>query len=391
MGDQPSTATGCPAALSGSATSSLTGHDTEKKALSQCPITAESFGAKVPLKRDKDGYTETPHPYFWPVVGSLPSIDVTQTIQSITELAETYGRYFVMSAGGQNFYVCGSYEIAKALNDEKRFHKSVHLPLEHLRPLLGDALFTAYHGEPAWDVAHRILVPVFGPLSLKKMQPMMVDILAQMLISWEHKAGQPLNAAEQYTRLTLDTISLCGYRLRFGSFSREKLHPFVDAMVACLLMSDERSRWPPALMKFRWNHNRKYNANAKLMHDLCNELIAERRKNPYPDAGDMLNIMLNDKDPKTGKKLTDENIRMQIITFLIAGHETTSGMLSFTTYYLLKNPRVLEKAREEADRLVAEAGGNMLNLNPSKATYIDWVLKESLRCVDGARERAKQR
>lgn len=376
---QPAKADACPALASASATTSVTDHDGEKHTSQQCPVTGQSICPNVTLERDKDGFHNPPHPPFWPVIGSLPSIDVKQTIKSLTELAETYGRFYVMSAAGHNFYVCGSYEIAKNLNDEKRFQKNVHLPLEHLRPLVGDALFTARPGEPNWDIAHRVLVPVFGPLSLKKMQPMMVDVLAQMLMHWEHTAGQPFTAADQFTRLTLDTIALCGFRFRFNSFHSEKLHPFVDSMVACLLMSDERSRWPPALLKLRWNHNRKYNAHVKLMFDLCDGLIAERRKNPYPDAGDMLNVMLHDKDPKTGKHLSDENIRMQIITFLIAGHETTSGMLSFTMFYLLKNPRVLQKAREEADRLVAEAGDNMLNLNPSKATYIDWVLKESLR------------
>lgn len=43
--------------------------------------------------------------------------------------------------------------------------------------------------------------------------------------------------------------------------------------------------------------------------------------------------MLHVKDPETGEKLDDENIRFQIITFLIAGHETTSGLLSFAIYF----------------------------------------------------------
>lgn len=59
-------------------------------------------------------------------------------------------------------------------------------------------------------------------------------------------------------------------------------------------------------------------------------------------------------------------------------------MLSFTMYYLLKHPETYGKAREEADKLIAEADGNMLNLNISKARYIDWVLKEALRLLPTA-------
>lgn len=53
--------------------------------------------------------------------------------------------------------------------------------------------------------------------------------------------------------------------------------------------------------------------------------------------------MLEAKDPVTGERLDDENIRYQIITFLIAGHETTSGLLSFAIYCLLKNKDKLKK------------------------------------------------
>ncbi len=60
--------------------------------------------------------------------------------------------------------------------------------------------------------------------------------------------------------------------------------------------------------------------------------------------------MINGKDPETGYQLSDENIRYQMVTFLIAGHETTSGLLSFALYYLLKNPQTLQKAQTEVDQ-----------------------------------------
>ncbi len=64
--------------------------------------------------------------------------------------------------------------------------------------------------------------------------------------------------------------------------------------------------------------------------------------------------MLTGVDKETGEGLSDINIRYQIITFLIAGHETTSGLLSFALYYLLNNPEVLEKAYEEVDRVLGD-------------------------------------
>ena len=66
--------------------------------------------------------------------------------------------------------------------------------------------------------------------------------------------------------------------------------------------------------------------------------------------------MLDAKDPLTGEGLDDENIRNQLVTFLIAGHETTSGLLSFATYLLLENPHVLETARERKVDIIGLSG-----------------------------------
>ena len=62
--------------------------------------------------------------------------------------------------------------------------------------------------------------------------------------------------------------------------------------------------------------------------------------------------MLTGVDQQTGERLPDENIRAQCITFLVAGHETTTGLLSFALYYLIKNPDVLARARAEVDEVL---------------------------------------
>ena len=90
--------------------------------------------------------------------------------------------------------------------------------------------------------------------------------------------------------------------------------------------------------------------------------------------------MLSGVDKQSGERLDDVNIRYQMNTFLIAGHETTSGMLSFAVYFLLNNPHVLQKAYEEVDRVL----GRDVNAKPSaqqvnQLVYIGQILKESLR------------
>ena len=90
--------------------------------------------------------------------------------------------------------------------------------------------------------------------------------------------------------------------------------------------------------------------------------------------------MLTGVDKKTGQGLDDVNIRYQILTFLIAGHETTSGLLSFAVYFLLKNPDSLAKAYEEVDRVLGPRGeAAPTHTQVHQLVYVQQVLKESLR------------
>ena len=117
------------------------------------------------------------------------------------------------------------------------------------------------------------------------------------------------------------------------------------------------------------------------MSKLVDDIIRERRRGGGDQAQkDLLNFMLAGVDKQTGESLSDENIRYQIITFLIAGHETTSGLLSFTLYFLVNNPDMLEKAYEEVDRVL----GNDLAVQPTfqqvnQLTYVQQILNEALR------------
>ena len=77
------------------------------------------------------------------------------------------------------------------------------------------------------------------------------------------------------------------------------------------------------------------------MNKMVDEIVAERRKNAEAAEGkkDMLGAMMTGVDRATGEQLDDVNIRYQINTFLIAGHETTSGLLSCAIYALAEAPR----------------------------------------------------
>jgi cytochrome P450/NADPH-cytochrome P450 reductase len=79
--------------------------------------------------------------------------------------------------------VC-SRDILDEVCDETRFHKLVIGGVEKLRPLAGDGLFTAQDGNKDWAIAHRILMPLFGPLKIREMFPDMQDVSEQLCLKW---------------------------------------------------------------------------------------------------------------------------------------------------------------------------------------------------------------
>lgn len=105
---------------------------------------------------------------------------------------------------------------------------------------------------------------------------------------------------------------------RFNSFYHEEMHPFVDAMTGFLLESGARAARPAIANYFMRSAQAKYDSDIELLHNVAKELLAERRANPN-DKKDLLNAMINGKDPKTGKGLPDPAILNNMITFLIAG------------------------------------------------------------------------
>ncbi len=319
-----------------------------------------------------------PQPRSIPIIGNLFDVDGDAPIQSLMPLAARCGPIFKITILGYTMIWLSSQELVSEVCDETRFSKQVHNSLLELRALAGDGLFTAFGTEPNWARAHRLLMPAFGPLGVRGMFGRMLDIAEQMMVRWERFGDAALDLADNMTRLTLDTLALCALDYRFNSFYRDELHPFIAAMNGSLLEAAARERRPPFVSNAMVRTRRRYEADVKTMHDLADGLLAARRRETDgPTRGDLLDKMLYGRDPVTGEGLSDENIRNQLVTFLIAGHETTSGLLSFAVFLLLQNPNALRKARACVDEALGPATPTVDDLG--RLRYVEQILMETLR------------
>jgi cytochrome P450/NADPH-cytochrome P450 reductase len=323
-----------------------------------------------------------PRPPTKPVVGNMLSLDSSAPVQNLARLAKELGPIYWLDMMGAPLVIVSGHDLVEELSDEKRFDKAVRGPLRRVRAVAGDGLFTADTTEPNWSKAHNILLQPFGNRAMQSYHPSMVDIAEQLVKKWERLNGdEEIDVVHDMTALTLDTIGLCGFDYRFNSFYRRDYHPFVESLVRSLETIMMIRGLP---MENLWMQKRRRDlaGDVAFMNKMVDEIVAERRKNAEAaeDKKDMLGAMMTGVDRSTGEQLDDINIRYQINTFLIAGHETTSGLLSCALYALLKHPDVLKKAYEEVDRVLGpDIGAKPTYQQVTQLTYITQVLKEALR------------
>ncbi|WP_329296089.1 cytochrome P450 [Streptomyces pseudovenezuelae] len=316
----------------------------------------------------------------------LPVVDISATgpgrapLQQVMGLMREHGPLLVRRLHGRDVTFVADLDLVTELADETRFAKAIGPALENVREFAADGLFTAYNDEPNWAKAHDILMPAFAMGSMRTYHPVMLRVARRLIDSWDRAArtGQPVDIADDMTRMTLDTIGLTGFGYDFGSFERDEPHPFVESMVRCLEWAMTRLARTPG-----GDHtaaDEAFRADADYLAQVVDDVISARSASGGGGFEDLLGLMLTATHPGDGTTLDTTNIRNQVITFLIAGHETTSGAMSFAMYYLAKHPAVLDLVRREVDALWGDTADPEPTFDEvGRLTCTRQVLNEALR------------
>ncbi len=319
-----------------------------------------------------------PSPKGLPVVGHLHQIARAGLIGHLLATSRDFPEgIFKLKFGSRIGVFVTDPDLVAELSDETRFRKMPGPGLRVVRKFAGDGLFTAFSDEPNWGKAHRILLPAFSQRAMRGYFDMIVEVCDQLVAKWTRAAGTDVLVADDMTRLTLDSIAIAGFGHRFNSFEREELDSFLQALGRALSAAMTSITRLPIQNRFAKKAAARYEADIAEMNALVDGIIADRRVNAT-DGKDLLNLMLTAVDPETGEGLDDLNLRYQVLTFLIAGHETTSGMLTFAFSYLLRNPAILAQAYGEVDRVLpGDVRPDYAQV--AKLEVIERILKEALR------------
>ncbi len=325
--------------------------------------------------RGETKYPKLPHPpWRVPLLGDVLGLRSDSSMQNAMGMAEL-GPICEFRFLGSRYVVATGADAVNDLNDESRFCKHVGPDIDALRIAAGDGLFTAYNDEPNWLKAHQLLMPAFSQSAMRGYHAVMFDVAGELTERWDQQAeaGATVDVSADTTRVTLETIGRCTAGYSFGCFDSDAVHPFVAHMVSALLGADRlgvlRETFLPSVVYRRYE--RQVRRDAKYLHELADDIVSTRRSRPSGNHDDLLQIMLE-------SDLDAANIRHQLINFLVAGHETTSGAMAFALYFLSQHPEVFARARAEVDEVWGgEERPGFEKI--AKLRYVRRVLDESLR------------
>jgi cytochrome P450 len=263
--------------------------------------------------------------------------------------------------------------IKTVLLDKRDIFERTSVTQRLLGPLLGNGVLTADGADWKWQ--RQTAAPVFRHHDLLSFVPVIGEAAERLLGEWRQDAyGATRNIDRDMTLVTFDVIS-------------HTLLPGGDHHVGPLIGQanvdyQKPLGWQMAYANFRlpaWLPHPgwlKMQSARRRLRSAVASLVAERRARPT-GKDDLLQRLANAKNPETGAQMPDELLIDNLLTFLMAGHETTAKALTWTLYLLARAPAWGDRIAEEV-RQIAGAGP----LKPEhidKLTLTTQVLKESMR------------
>ncbi|KAK9721087.1 hypothetical protein K7432_003692 [Basidiobolus ranarum] len=321
-----------------------------------------------------------------PLFGTLPHL-LPDIVGSISKFFKEFDSPLLQMYNFQTRSLVTNHpDIAELFAQESEyFTKKITLPFAEVKAIGGDGLFTTSSDEEIWKLGHKLLIPAFSATAMKAYGNEMA-MLAKKLVNVIEAISsepEPVLISPWMTKITFETIGRVGFGFDFGLLESKDatIHPFIDAMSFCLREIRTRATRSQYWKMLPIWSNYQFDRMMQLMKDTVDDVIIQRKNSPeaQDSSKDLLGFMLNARDKATGQSLSDEVIRDQVVTFLIAGHETTSNTLSWCLYCLARHPAVLQKVLQE----IANAGitddelPTVLQISHLK--YLSQVLKETLR------------
>lgn len=253
------------------------------------------------------------------------------------------------------------------VTENRRFIKNYALIF--LKPLLGNGLLLN-EGE-SWLRQRKLIQPAFSRQRVEAYVPAMTEATRQMLDGWED--GQTVNTLPALFRLTMTIAGRTLLGIDVSGRFRE--------VAKCLetVLYDFLARFRSALPMPEWvptPRNLRMKSAVRKLDRILQQLIDERRSTGAM-GGDFLSNLMNARDEDDGQGASDRQIRDEIMTMFLAGHETTANSLAWTLFLLGQHPEIQDRVREEVHCVLGDQTPTAADV--PKLIVCERVIRESMR------------
>jgi len=284
-----------------------------------------------------------PGPRGLPVLGMLLAIRRNPTAVFM-DAARRFGDVAYLKIGPRHGYLLTNpADVRHVLQDNAANYRKSPL-YDKLRQSLGNGLLTS---EGAfWLRQRRIAQPAFHRQRIAALAGTMAGAVREMAVDWAAiaSAGQPVDIGDEMMRLTRTVVLRTLLGTDLGPFTTgidrawKVMNQHIGDSFWSLGVTDG---WPTP-------RNRRFQAARAVLRGAVEYAIRQRRAQPS-GGDDLLSMLMDARDEDTGESMTDEQLRVEVTTFLLAGQETTSLALTWTFYLLSQHPAIRERLEAELD------------------------------------------
>ncbi len=264
--------------------------------------------------------------------------------------------------------------VKRVLIDEIDRYDKDSVLFKAVRPLFGDGIVAVVDGQQ-WRRQRRLLQPAFHHQRIEALGAVMAANAKALLDRWETSAGsQVVDIGEEMHQLALRIV----VEALFGAdLDDESLGGFTGAVrtVNTELASFSRRPLPPLTVPTP-GHRRMWRA-LRVMEATVQDVINSYRAGEH-DRRDLLSMMMQAQDEESGRRMSDRQLRDEVLTMLFAGHETSAITLTWAWYLLSQHVSVADRVRDEVER-VTGGGRAPAMADVSGLTFTRAVIDETLR------------
>lgn len=313
---------------------------------------------------------KAPGPRGLPLVGSL--LDAwANPLELMARSAREHGDVVRLKFAWLDYYLLNAPAAAHRVlvENAKAYHKSPNY--QGLKIMLGQGLLTS-EGE-LWRRQRRLAQPAFHRDKIAGFAATMAACTNDMLERWEREQPAVLDVHAEMMRLTFRIV---GKTLLSADLEADAKQ-FGQALDVAIRWANEYVesivRVPPSIPTPK---NLRFRRAQRLIEGVVMRVVEERRSSGR-ESPDLLSMLMESRDETTGERMSDKQLRDELLTLTLAGHETTANALSFTFYLLSRHPDVLRRLRAET---TAVLGGKSPRLDDlPRLPFTKAVAEEALR------------